>query len=215
VTESQGQPDAGWYADPSGQAGVRWWDGGQWTAHTAPMPTTGPMPIAAEARPRLPDTTPVYTPFIWIYVLLPLVPVIGFLFWNPTLPPPSSSSEDPLRWEQESLASLFTPAYFILIAVSLLSYVAMILMAFLDHRALRRAGVVRPFHWAWSFFVFVSFGLLAYPIGRSVVVRQVARPRGMAPVWVVIGVIVATFVISFVWSFLMFTRMASELPRTY
>jgi hypothetical protein len=26
----------GWYPDPSGQPGVRWWDGTQWTSHTQP-----------------------------------------------------------------------------------------------------------------------------------------------------------------------------------
>ena len=28
----------GWYADPSGQPGTRWWDGAQWTDHTQPPP---------------------------------------------------------------------------------------------------------------------------------------------------------------------------------
>lgn len=27
-------PEAGWYADPAGGSGVRWWDGAQWTGHT-------------------------------------------------------------------------------------------------------------------------------------------------------------------------------------
>uniref|UniRef100_UPI0021C088C5 DUF2510 domain-containing protein n=1 Tax=Frankia gtarii TaxID=2950102 RepID=UPI0021C088C5 len=26
----------GWYADPSGQHGSRWWDGNQWTEHIQP-----------------------------------------------------------------------------------------------------------------------------------------------------------------------------------
>ena len=30
-----GLPPAGWYADPQGGGGHRWWDGAQWTAHTA------------------------------------------------------------------------------------------------------------------------------------------------------------------------------------
>lgn len=30
---SQGPP-AGWYTDPHGQAGQRWWDGATWTEHT-------------------------------------------------------------------------------------------------------------------------------------------------------------------------------------
>ncbi|KJE22131.1 Scramblase/Protein of unknown function (DUF2510) [Frankia torreyi] len=28
----------GWYTDPSGQHGSRWWDGNQWTEHTQPAP---------------------------------------------------------------------------------------------------------------------------------------------------------------------------------
>ncbi|HTW06035.1 MAG TPA: DUF2510 domain-containing protein [Acidimicrobiales bacterium] len=31
-------PVAGWYADPSGANGVRWWDGAQWTNQTRPNP---------------------------------------------------------------------------------------------------------------------------------------------------------------------------------
>lgn len=42
-----GQP-AGWYADPSGQAHTRWWDGQQWTEHThnpeAPAPGFAAVP---------------------------------------------------------------------------------------------------------------------------------------------------------------------------
>ncbi len=30
-----GAPEPGWYADPSGEAGARYWDGRQWTPHTS------------------------------------------------------------------------------------------------------------------------------------------------------------------------------------
>lgn len=32
----QGTPPAGWHPDPAGGAGLRYWDGANWTAHTAP-----------------------------------------------------------------------------------------------------------------------------------------------------------------------------------
>jgi hypothetical protein len=32
----------GWYADPGGQQGSRWWDGNQWTDHTQPGPPPAP-----------------------------------------------------------------------------------------------------------------------------------------------------------------------------
>lgn len=39
------QPQAGWFPDPSGAIGqLRWWDGQQWTSHTAPQPG---MPAAS------------------------------------------------------------------------------------------------------------------------------------------------------------------------
>jgi hypothetical protein len=31
---------AGWYADPSGQVGLRWWDGVQWTGFTDGLPAS-------------------------------------------------------------------------------------------------------------------------------------------------------------------------------
>jgi Protein of unknown function (DUF2510) len=40
-------PAAGWFADPAGSAGTRWWDGAQWTDHTRPL-VTAPV-VAASA----------------------------------------------------------------------------------------------------------------------------------------------------------------------
>jgi hypothetical protein len=35
---SNSAPPAGWYADPSGQYALRWWDGNTWTDHTQDQP---------------------------------------------------------------------------------------------------------------------------------------------------------------------------------
>jgi hypothetical protein len=39
-------PPAGWYTDPSGQPGQRWWDGASWTQSTQPTPV--PQPVAPQ-----------------------------------------------------------------------------------------------------------------------------------------------------------------------
>ena len=50
-----GSPAEGWYADPSGKADLRWWDGTQWTEHThsgveaaAEAAVAQPEPAAAQ-----------------------------------------------------------------------------------------------------------------------------------------------------------------------
>jgi hypothetical protein len=51
-------PPAGWYADPSGAPGHRWWDGQAWSAHFAPA---APQPVAATAQAQaVPASIPNY-----------------------------------------------------------------------------------------------------------------------------------------------------------
>ena len=42
---SSNLPPAGWYPDPSGAQGTRWWDGQRWTDHTQ-QATPTPAPVA-------------------------------------------------------------------------------------------------------------------------------------------------------------------------
>jgi hypothetical protein len=42
---------AGWYPDPHGGPGLRWWDGSTWTQHTAPQPAAAPE-LAGHPAPR-------------------------------------------------------------------------------------------------------------------------------------------------------------------
>lgn len=203
-------PAPGWYADPTGLAGVRWWDGAQWTSYTAPMPASAPGADVA-VRPSLPQGAPIYTPFIWIYALLPLVSSVAIFFYQPAMPGLSADG----HVVQAKLSDTFTPGYFGLVAAGLLTSVASIVMAYFDHRRLLRLGVVRPFHWAWAFFVFVSPGMLVYPIGRSVIVRQVARPRGLAPIWVLGGSFVISIVLAVVWMVVVFGRIFAQLSSLH
>jgi uncharacterized Tic20 family protein len=48
-----GSPPPGWYPDPQGGGGQRYWDGARWTEHTAPpatAPAAPPTPFDPQAR---------------------------------------------------------------------------------------------------------------------------------------------------------------------
>lgn len=53
-------PEAGWYDDPQGGGGMRWWDGERWSEHTTPPPGSLPEPAAtpppAPGAPAAPAT---------------------------------------------------------------------------------------------------------------------------------------------------------------
>jgi hypothetical protein len=201
VTDHQGQgaPAPGWYADPTGQAGVRWWDGSQWTSYSAPHAAGG---AAAVPRPALPATTPVYTLFIWLIVFLPVLSSVTVFFYRPSFRLTEIGGVQTI-----DPGSIFTLGYVAVLLIDMVVYALNIVFAALDHRALVRAGVVRPFHWAFAFLGVV------YTIGRSVIVYQVARPRGLATVWATIGLVVFQIILSFVWSALLTAQLTSQLSN--
>lgn len=53
-------PPAGWYPDPEGGSGTRYWDGSAWTAHASPAPATPPSapgyPATASPYPTYGET---------------------------------------------------------------------------------------------------------------------------------------------------------------
>jgi hypothetical protein len=51
--ETQSSIPAGWYPDPAGTTGKRWWDGVQWSSHMqAPTPPPAPLPPAQQFVPN-------------------------------------------------------------------------------------------------------------------------------------------------------------------
>lgn len=154
---------AGWYPDGSGAN--RWWDGTQWTANV--------QQIHYQVAPRrqLPDSTPVDNAWVWVVSLacFAITPAIFLLDMRGYMN--SIMTGDPLGFI----------GYFVwLLAITLLGWgltALCIVAAYKDHKRLLSLGVVRPFHWAFSF-----IGMIVYLIGRHVVLRKVMRTPGW-PLW--------------------------------
>jgi hypothetical protein len=95
---------AGWYPDPDGSAGQRYWDGSAWTEHRAPAAPPPPEPIGrvgAHRRPEAgdePEATAQFEPGPTASVSQPTTPVV--LPPEPAPPPaeptpPPASAEPP------------------------------------------------------------------------------------------------------------------------
>src|SRR4051812_22026449 len=171
----------GWYPDPTGTGALRWWDGRTWTEHVAaaPSPYAG-SPYAPAQRRQLPADTPVYTVWIWLVAVLPLISssLVLLLSPEPMFGTAAGSAQIVIT---DPFALIGGRMYFVVVGLNWLLTAAGIVFSWLDYRELSRRGVERPFHWAWSFLGIV------YPIGRAIIVRGVARGRGLAPLWVAIG----------------------------
>jgi Protein of unknown function (DUF2510) len=199
-SQAGGAAQPGWYADPAGSPALRWWDGASWTEHLSGV--AQPQATKAE-RPALPETTPVYGWKIWLITLLPLLSVLVLLFWNPTFRIEYIGADrvptlDPL--------SIYTASYFLLLFLGWAIYAALVVLAYFDWRSLRALGVVRPFHWAWSF---LFSGV--YVIGRSVIVHKVAGRRGLTPIWVWIGTVVVSIIVGAIKAAMILSMVLSAL----
>jgi uncharacterized protein DUF2510 len=191
----------GWYDDGTGSGQQRWWSGVEWTEHVA-----SPVMIA---RPLLPADRPVYSVWIWLIVLLPLLSTGSFFLWQPNFDYLSDPGilDHPARLQAEQFASMFTPGYFTILFGGWILYGLSAVFAWRDAVWLRAQGVVRPFAWPW---VFLSSAV--YVIGRSVIVRRVAAPRGLAPIWVLIGVVVLGFAVGTIWTISLMSGVLSHIP---
>jgi hypothetical protein len=204
VSETTQNAPAGWYPDPNAPGGQRWWDGTQWTDHVG-------VPAQQPYQPFAPLTAPAGTqtgtPWIWLVALLPLltIPTLFLIdiqgYLRATLQNPASPS---------SMLALFTPGYLVAMLLGWATTIGTIVFAYLDWRALKRRGVPQPFHWAFSFLILASAGIV-YPIGRSVVVKRRAG-GSMAPMWVAIAVYALVIIVSIVWSIVLIDQVFASIP---
>jgi hypothetical protein len=183
---SSDAPAPGWYPDPAGNQGQRYWDGRAWTEHVSAGTWAGGI-----SQPALPEGARVNTVFIWLYVLLPLVSLVVSLLQNPV-----GQAQEAMRraLEHPGVATppVANPAALIAQLLGLVLFAAGVLLAYFDWAALKRIGVVRPFHWAFAF-----IPAPVYIIGRTVVLHRRVR-RGYAPLWVYIALTVLGIVVGIV-----------------
>lgn len=176
----------GWYPDTQVAGQKRWWDGAQWTEHT----NADTVNAAAKQAPSLASAgTKTGTLWIWLIVLLPIISFIPILTidWRSYMQSMMLSS----TYSSMAALQLFSsPGYVVALLLSFVLFAATIVFALLDTRELTRRGVVSPFHWAFAF-----IGSTVYVIGRSVVVKR-RTGGGLAPMWVLIGVVLLSFVVS-------------------
>jgi hypothetical protein len=210
---------AGWYP-VAGTTQQRWWDGARWTEHVYP-----PVATAAPASPAYAPQGTVASPTtqtehrapagtapgtVWFWLLAVGAPVLALLDLIPTSvflgQVVNGDSTDPAALA----ASPFTPAYLIAALCGWFIYAVCVVFALLDWRELRAHGVPKPFHWAWSFFVIAVGWPAVYMIGRTVVVKR-RTGRGMAPLWVFIGLEVATFIVTVVVVIVVFVQGFNDL----
>ncbi|TAL43409.1 MAG: DUF2510 domain-containing protein [Salinibacterium sp.] len=191
----------GWYLDPAGSQRNRWWDGFNWTDHFQDS-------YSVTEVLKAPEGTKVGTAWIWIIALAPLVSMLSLLlvdwgsYFNGLMADPSSS----MRAE---MAFLTSPGYLTAVLGGWALWGLTIWFAYLDWRALKLAGVPRPFHFAW-----VILANSVYVIGRAVVANR-RTGRGLGMMWVAIAVIVTIFIFEFVWVGWMMTEMMSSFSQNY
>jgi len=209
MIESHAAP-AGWYPEPSGAEGQRWWDGTRWTEYATPL-AAPPQPAAAQyapydgmAAPRVAEGTPVDTAWIWLVIAVPILALIPLFFYD-LEGYALQSMTDPTA-EQRMYRD---PMYLASVLLGWISYGAIVFFAYLDVVALRKLGYARQFHWAWAF-----LWSLVYVIGRSVVVKRQAG-RGSAPMWVAIGLNVIVFIATLVWIGVMIANVVNASMLLY
>lgn len=187
---------AGWYPDPAGPGSLRYWDGTTWTPHRQPTPLPQAAPSAVVRPLRRSPGVDTNTVWIWLIVLMPLISMAMLLFvpWREAFDY-SGVVDDPARMLEASLRIYTTPMYWVSVSTGLIIYGLAAWFAFLDHRTLTARGIDQPFPWAWQFLSPV------YVIGRSIVVHR-RTGGGIAPLWVLGAMIVASLTLSVVVSWI-------------
>lgn len=201
---------AGWYPIAAGSLEQRYWDGTAWTQHTydptvAAATASSASPVQ-RVGPQAPEGTKPSTSWFWITAVSPVIAIVGLLptaiFFNSFLSKSLSV---------ESTTALFAnPAYLVSTLLSFLEIAVYVIFPILDWSALRKRGVPSPFHWAWSLSALIVGSPIIYVIGRTVVARR-RTGRGLAPLWVFIGVQLIAWIAGLIFAIIFISAFATEL----
>ncbi|KQQ05377.1 MULTISPECIES: DUF2510 domain-containing protein [unclassified Rathayibacter] len=165
-------------------------------------------PGPAAPQPRDPSIV-TSTPWIWVVVLLPLLSALSIFLLSPTAIADSSMASTYGPRASMGMSTAYLLGLGAVQVIGFLIYAAEVVFAFLDHRQLKRAGVQKPFHWAWAFLA----APYVYVIGRSVVVKRVTG-GGLLPLWIFLGVVVISFIIVIGWSAAVFSEIMQAFPNS-
>ncbi|MCM6762261.1 DUF2510 domain-containing protein [Rathayibacter sp. ZW T2_19] len=171
----------------------------------APQPYAS-APRSTAPQPRDPGIVS-STPWIWVVVLLPLLSALSILLLPPDLVVESAMSSAYGPSSSMGVSTAYLLGLGAVQVIGFLIYAAEVVFAFLDWRQLKRAGIQRPFHWAWAFLA----APYVYVIGRSVVVKRVTG-GGLLPLWILLGVIAVSFVVGIVWAGALLSEMSQSFP---
>jgi hypothetical protein len=227
---------AGWYPVAEGSAQLRYWDGTQWTEHThdpaqaAQAQATqaaaaqgqatqqagyagAQQPVyAAVVGPKAPEGTEPNTIMGWLNAATPLLLLIDLIplyFWMTNFFEGISFTGNTAP--DDLVAREFNSTYALILLLAFASQALFVLFAGLDWRTLRRNGVPSPFHWAWSFFTFLTFGGRVYVIGRAIVVRRRTDKSGYGPMVLYIVLTVLYAIVSIVVVIVVFVSLQGQI----
>lgn len=190
---------AGWYPDPANPGHGRYWNGIAWTD----LFHVPGQPFPAGAEPKAAPGTDGNTAWIWLIVLLPVLPLVLQLFvpWG-SMFAIDVTAPDAFSGLSGMFGFYLSPLLWISTILNYAIYGLSVFFAYRDVRELTARGVPKPFHWAFAF-----IGAAVYAIGRSVIVAR-RTGKGYAPVWVEAGVILFSLVVVGVISAVALSGMA-------